>query len=62
MSWDYDGWLLRQADKYWEPCEPEIIKAEKVYENDGYSMDYTYNCQMCDNTECENWREYNEVG
>lgn len=40
-------------------CEPEIIKAERAYEPDGYSMDYTYNCHICDNRECEYWSDYN---
>ncbi len=40
-------------------CEPTIIKAERAYEPDGYSMDYTYNCEICDNNECEYWHEYN---
>lgn len=40
-------------------CEPKIIKAEKAYEPDGYSMEYTYNCDYCDCEECEYWEEYN---
>jgi hypothetical protein len=55
----YDSWLLRQADEYMRDCEPEIIRAEKAYEPDGYSMEYTYNCECCDNTECEHYKEYN---
>lgn len=34
-------------------CEPQIIKAERAYEPDGYSMEYTYNCEGCDCTDCE---------
>ncbi len=56
---DYDTWLMRQAEYYCTPCEPTIISAEKVYEADGYSMDYIYNCENCDNTECEYWKEHN---
>lgn len=56
---DYDTWLAKQADYYCTPCEPTVISAEKVYEADGYSMDYTYNCEECDNEDCEYWREYN---
>lgn len=41
-------------------CEPKIIRAEKAYEPDGYSMEYTYNCDECDDTECEYWKEYNK--
>jgi hypothetical protein len=44
-----------------EPCEPEIIRAEKEYEPDGYSMEYTYNCQECENKECEYWGDYNDT-
>ena len=58
----YDEWLLRQADNYMTSfCdgEPRIIRAEKQYEPDGYSMDYIYNCDECDCTECEYWSEHN---
>ena len=55
----YDNWLLQQADEYMSDCEPKIIKAEKAYEPDGYSMEYTYNCDECDNEECEYWKEHN---
>ena len=37
----------------------KIIRAEKAYESDGYSIEYTYNCQGCDNSECENWKDFN---
>lgn len=52
---EYEAALARGC----EPCEPEIIRAEKQYEPDGYSMDYIYNCEECDNTECEYWKEHN---
>lgn len=58
----YDSWLLKQADEYMNNfCEgePKIIRAEKAYEPDGYSMEYTYNCDECDNEECEYWKEHN---
>ena len=42
-------------------CEPTIIRAEKAYEPDGYSMEYTYNCEECDFDECEYWKEYNDA-
>lgn len=63
MVQGYDNWLLRQADDYMNSfCdgEPKIIRAEKAYEPDGYSMEYTYNCDECDNEECEHWKEHNE--
>ncbi len=41
-------------------CEPEVIRAEKQYEPDGYSMDYIYNCEECDHEECEYWEKYNK--
>lgn len=56
---DYDTWLMRQAEYYCTPCEPTIVSAEQVYEADGYSMDYIYNCDNCDNEECEYWKEHN---
>lgn len=49
-NWDYDSWLLRQADEYWEPCEPTL-------DRDG---EYT-KCLNCDyKDECEAWKELNE--
>ena len=58
---DYERNLERQWEEWFNGCEPEIIKAERVYEPDGYSMDYTYNCHICDNRECEYWSDYNHV-
>lgn len=49
----------RARDAAGETCEPTIIKAERAYEPDGYSMEYTYNCDGCDNEECEHWKEHN---
>lgn len=49
----------RARERACEPCEPEIIRAEKAYEPDGYSMEYTYNCEECDCEECPYWSEHN---
>lgn len=47
MAWDYDSWLSKQADAYWEPCEPEL-------DRDG---EYT-KCLNCDcKDECEAYQE-----
>ena len=63
----YDAWLLKQADDYMESfCdgEPKVIVAEQVYEDrdaDGnieYSMDYTYSCEECEETDCEHWKDF----
>lgn len=51
----------RARERASEPCEPTVIRAEKEYEPDGYSMNYTYNCDECDNEECEYWSEYNDT-
>lgn len=53
---EYELWLDRAGCT----CEPKIIRAEKQYEPDGYSMDYTYNCEECDYEECEYWEKYNK--
>lgn len=50
----------RQLERGFEPCEPEVVRAEKEYEPDGYSTVLIYNCEECDNQECENWKEYNQ--
>ena len=44
-----------------ESCEPKIIKAEKAYEPDGYSMEYSYNCEGCEYSDCGYWKDYNET-
>ena len=53
---EYEMYLASGGD---DCCEPEIIRAEKEYEPDGYSLNFIYNCEECDNTECEYWSEYN---
>lgn len=47
MAWDYDGWLLRQADYYCTPCEPEL-------DRDG---EYTKCLNCFEKDECELWKE-----
>ena len=42
-----------KADREGCICEPKQVKDR--FEPDGYS----YNCQNCDNKECEYWTEYN---
>lgn len=49
----------RNRDRAGETCEPKVIKAVRAYEPDGYSMEYTYNCENCNITECEFWAEHN---
>ena len=49
----------RERERACEPCEPTIVRAEKEYEPDGYSLNYIYNCEECYETECEYWKEYN---
>jgi hypothetical protein len=65
----YDSWLLQQADEYMSSgCdgEPQIVNAEKVYEGtdaDGnieYSIDYTYSCEDCEETDCEHWKDFHQ--
>ena len=61
----YDQWLLDQADRYCSPCEPKIVGSHQEYEGtneDGsieYSTEAIYNCEDCDETDCEYWKEYN---
>lgn len=42
---NYDAWLLKQADAYYEPCEPEL-------DRDG---EYT-KCINCFE-QCDEWKE-----
>ena len=66
----YDSWLLRQADEYMESfCdgEPKVIDAYKEFEgydsegNPEYSMDYTYSCEDCEETDCEYWKQFHDT-
>ena len=70
MVQGYDSLLLLQADRYMESfCEgePKITGAYKEFE--GYDEDgnietstsYTYNCEDCDETDCEHWKDFHEV-
>lgn len=60
----YDAWLERQVDEFMKGCEPEVIRVDKQYEGTfngeaEFSDDRIYNCEECDNEECEYWSEYN---
>lgn len=69
MVQGYDSWLLQQADEYMSrDCEgePQVISAEKEFEGYDekgcveYSMSYTYNCEECDERDCEHWKDFHE--
>lgn len=66
----YDSWLYQQADSYMESfCdgEPKVIGAYQEFE--GYdengrmetSTSYTYNCEDCEEKDCEHWKDFHEV-
>lgn len=55
---DFDTWfwgLAEAADDFCPDSEPKIIKKE--YFND--EVDITYNCHICENSDCEYWSCYN---
>ena len=64
----YDSWLLQQAEKYMSNAfcdgEPEVIDSYQEYEckdengNIETSTAYVYNCEECDNDNCEHWKEF----
>ena len=63
----YDSWLLKQADDYMErtTCEgPHVIDVHYEYEGTDengrveYSTDYVYSCEECEETECEDWKDF----
>ncbi len=37
-------------------CKPKIIS----YFIECGNLNYAYNCELCDNTDCEIWKEFNE--
>jgi len=37
-----------------EKCKPKIIR----YYEDYHNLNYDYNCEECDNVDCEHWQEW----
>ena len=56
---DYDTWLMRQAEYYCTPCEPKVIGIHQEPSDGEVMTSPIYNCEECDNEECEYWKEYN---
>lgn len=62
----YDDYLAARAEEFNKECVPEVINVHQEYEGrneDGtieFSTSGEYNCQECDNRECEHWKDYNE--
>lgn len=60
----YDGWLANQVEKYYEECTPKPVDVHLEFEgrdemgNLDYSEHIIYNCEECDNSECEYWEKY----
>lgn len=41
-------------------CEPKVVAIHQEYEGEGeYSTSPIYNCEDCDDRECEYWSDYN---
>ena len=48
-------------DYFLKCCEPTIIKCEQEAEEFGeVSNNYIYNCEGCEDKDCEYWQDYNE--
>ncbi|MCD7740521.1 MAG: hypothetical protein LUH11_04145 [Candidatus Gastranaerophilales bacterium] len=46
-----DDWILAQAENYDIPCKPKI---------NGYHYEIPiYNCEYCEECNCDYWLEYN---
>lgn len=39
-----------------EDCKPKIIN----YFNEANNLNIEYNCELCDKTECEHWKEWHD--
>lgn len=64
MSYSYDDYLAQRVED-WENSfcdgEPKVIGKELEYEGPNeYSTNYIYNCEECDNKECENWHKFHK--
>ncbi len=38
-------------------CKPKIVS----YFLECGNLNYSYNCELCDNDSCELWKEFNEI-
>lgn len=58
----FDNWLLNQAEAHTKDCTPSVTSVHHEYEghNEPPSQSFEYNCQDCDQHECEYWAKYNE--
>ena len=56
----FDNWLAQQVENN-EPCYPKVVRIEKEPEEPGeYSISKIYNCEDCDNKECEEWKDFHD--
>ena len=57
----FDNWLAQQVENN-EPCTPKVVRIAR--EPEGPAGDFSetkiYNCEECDNKECEEWKDFHD--
>ena len=56
----YDTWLAQQVDNYMQGCEPTVVGVHQEPQDGEISSEPIFNCEDCDNDECEDWKEFHE--
>ena len=55
---DYDAWLAQQVDNYMQWCEPTVVEVHQEPQDGEIASEPIFNCDYCDNDECEYWDTY----
>ena len=56
----YDQWLMDLADQANTPCEPKVVDVHLEPSDDTISRENIFNCENCQECNCEYWEEYND--
>ena len=57
---DYDAWLAQQVDNYMQWCEPTVVEVHQEPQDGEIASEPIFNCDYCDNDECEYWDTYHD--
>ena len=56
----YDTWLAQQVEDYMRVCEPTVVGVHQEPQDGEIASEPIFNCEDCDNDECEYWKEFHE--
>lgn len=57
---NYDTWLAQQVDNYMQWCEPTVVEVHQELQDGEIASEPIFNCEYCDNDECEYWDTYHD--